>query len=86
MDGDKISDSNQEDKIHRLIQDTFSPTDEDSQDDSHDIDPILEKSHQPLYEGSTTNLLFTIFLLVNLKVLNGLSKTWLTQILRYLIC
>jgi hypothetical protein len=72
MDGDTVSDSNQEYEIHRLIQDTFSPMDEDNQDDSHDVDPRLEKSRQPLYEGSTTNLLSAIFLLVNLKVLNGL--------------
>jgi hypothetical protein len=68
-----------------LIQDIFSPMDEDNQDDSHDVNPLLEKSRQPLYEGSTTNLLFAILLLVNLKVLNGLSSTCLTQILRYLI-
>jgi hypothetical protein len=67
MDGDNISDSNQEDEIHRLIQDTFSPMDEDNQDDSHDVDPLLEKSRQPLYEGSTTNLLSAILLLVNLR-------------------
>jgi hypothetical protein len=86
MDGDNVSDSNQEDEIHRLIQDTFAPMDEDNQDDSHDVDPLLEKSRQPLYEGSTTNILSAILLLVNLKVLNGLSNTCLTQILRYLIC
>jgi hypothetical protein len=86
MDGDNVSNSNQEDYIHRLIQDTFAPMDEDNQDDSHYVDPLLEKSCQPLYEGSTTNLLSTIFLLVNLKVLNGLSNTCLTKILRYLIC
>ena len=86
MDGDNISDSNQEDEIHRLIQDTFSPMDEDNQDVGHDVDPLLKKSRQPLYEGSTTNLLSSILLLVNLKVLNGLSNTCLTQILRYLIC
>ena len=57
MYGDNVSDSNQEDEIHRLIQDTFAPMDEDNQDDSHDVDPLLEKSRQPLYEGSTTNLL-----------------------------
>jgi hypothetical protein len=79
-------DSNQEDEIHRLIQDTFAPMDEDNQDDSHDVDPLLEKSRQPLYEGSTINILSAILLLVNLKVLNGLSNTCLTQILRYLIC
>jgi hypothetical protein len=84
MDGDNISDSNQEDEVHRLIQDTFAPMDEDNQDDSHDVDPLLEKSRQPLYEGSTTNLLSAILSLVNLKVLNGLSNTCL--ILRYLIC
>jgi hypothetical protein len=60
--------------------------DEDNEDDSHDIDLLLEKSRQPLYEGSTTNILSAILLLVNLKVLNGLSNTCLTQILRYLIC
>jgi hypothetical protein len=86
MDGDNVIDSNQEDEIHRLIQDTFSPMDEDNQDHSHDVDPLLEKSRQPLYENSTTNLLSAILLLVNLKVLNGLSNTCLTQILRYLIC
>jgi hypothetical protein len=86
MDGDNVSDSNQEDEIHRLIQDTFAPMDEYNQDDSHDVDPLLEKSRQPLYEGSTTNILSSILLLVNLKVLNGLSNTCLTQILRYLIC
>ena len=50
-----------------LIQDIFSPMDEDNQDDSHDVDPLLEKSRQPLYEGSTTNLLSAILLWVNLK-------------------
>jgi hypothetical protein len=86
MNGDNVSDSNQGDEIHRLIQDTFAPMDEDNQDDSHDVDPLLEKSCQPLYEGSTKNILSTILLLVNLKVLNGLSNTCLTQILSYLIC
>jgi hypothetical protein len=52
--------------------------DEDNQDDIHDVDPLLEKSRQPLYEGSTINLLSAILLLVNLKVLNGLSNTCLT--------
>ena len=65
-DGDNVSDTNKEDEIHRLIQDTFSPIDKDIQDDSHDVDPLLEKSCQPL--------------------LNGLSNTCLTQILRCVIC
>ena len=78
MDGDNVSDSNKEDEIHRLIQDTFAPMDEDNQDDSHDVDPLLEKSHQPLYEVSTIFFLSAILLLVNLKFLNGLSNTCLT--------
>jgi hypothetical protein len=86
MDGYNVSDSNQEDTIHILIQDTFAPMDEDNQDDSHDVDPLLEKLRQPLYEGSTKNILSAILFLVNLKVLNGLSDTCLAQILRYLIC
>ena len=86
MDRDNIIDTNQEDEIHRLIQDTFAPMDEDNQGDSHDVDPLLLKSHQPLYEGSTTNLLSAILLLVNLKVLNGLSNTCLTHILMYVMC
>ena len=45
MDGDNVIDTNQEDEIHRLIQDTFSPMDEDNQDDSHDVDPLLDKFH-----------------------------------------
>ena len=86
MDEDNISDTNKEDEIHRLIQDTFAPMDEDNQDDSHDVDPLLQKSQQPLYEGSTKNLLSAILLLVNLKVLNGLSNTCIQQILRYVMC
>jgi hypothetical protein len=86
MDGDNVSDSNQEDGIHRLIQDTFAPMDEDNQDDSHDVDPLLNKSRQPFSDFSTTNILSVILLLLNLKVLNGLSNTCLTEILRYLMC
>jgi hypothetical protein len=67
-DGDNVSDTNQEDEIHRLIQDAFAPMDEDNQDDSHDVDPLLKKSPQPISEGSKTNLLFAILFLVNLKV------------------
>ena len=52
MDGDNISDTNQEDEIHIFIQERISPMDEDNQDDSHDVDPLLEKACQPLYEGS----------------------------------
>ena len=45
----------------------------------HDFDDvynlaILEKADKPLYEGSNTNLLFAILLIMNLKVMNGLSN------------
>jgi hypothetical protein len=73
-----------DDGTNRLIQDIFSPIDEENFDDIHDV-PLLEKEEQPLYEGSRTNILSAIMLLVNLKVLNGLSNTCLTQILRYVI-
>jgi len=90
MDGYNVTDTNQEDEIHRLIHDTFSSMDEDdNHDDSDhdiDVDPLIKKSQQPLYEGSTSNLLSAILLLVNFKVLNGLSNTSFTQMLRYVIC
>ena len=54
----------------------------DDFDDVHDI-PLLEKSYEPLYEGSKTNLLFAILLIMNLKVMNGLSNISITRMLRY---
>ena len=56
---------------------------DDEFDDVHDI-PLLDKSYEPLYEGSKTNLLSTILLIMNLKVMNGLSNIALPRILRYL--
>ena len=47
--------------------------------------PVLEGTSQPLYEGSETSLLSAVLLLVNLKVVNGLSNTCVTQLLRYVI-
>ena len=73
-----------DDGTNRLIQDIFSPIDEEKFDDIHDV-PFLEESKQPLYEGSRINIISIIMLLVNLKVLNGLSNTCLTYILRYII-
>ena len=66
MDKDDVIDTNDEDEINRLIQDTFSPLDEDNLHDIHDV-PLLEKSQEPLYVGSTKNILSTILLLENLK-------------------
>ena len=73
-----------DDGTNRLIHDIFSPIDEENDYDIYDV-LLLEKEKQPLYEGSRTNVLSTIMLLVNLKVLSGFSNTCLTQILRYVI-
>ena len=43
----------------------------DDFDDVHDL-PLLEKACEPLYEGSNTNTLSAILLIMNLKVMNGL--------------
>ena len=64
--------------------------DQDYDDDDDDVDteldvPILEKAHKPLYEGSKRTLLATVLLLVNLKVMNGLSNVAMTRMLRYAI-
>ena len=53
-------------------------------DDVHDL-PLLEKAYEPLYEGSNTNIISDILLIMNLKVMNGLSNTSVTWILRYVI-
>ena len=66
--------------------------DDDSGDDHENVDfndvhdlPLLEKAYEPLYEGSNTNLLSSIVLIVNLKVMNGLSNRLVTHVLRYLV-
>ena len=56
----------------------------DDFDDVHDL-PLLEKAYEPLYEGSNTNTLSAILLIMNLKVMNALSNTTVTWILRYVI-
>ena len=53
-------------------------------DDGLDI-PLLEKAHKPLYKGFQTTLILSIVLLVNLKVMNGLSNVAISRILRYVI-
>ena len=82
MDKDDIIDTNDKYEINRFIQDIFAPLDEDNLHDIHNV-PLLKKAQEPLYEGSTKNIIFAILLLVNLKVLNGLSNTCFTQLLRY---
>ena len=80
-----------EDNItNTLIHDTFNlrmdddDHENDDFDDVHDL-PLLEKEYKPLYEGSNTNLLSFILLIMNLKVMNGLSNRSITWMLRYVI-
>ena len=80
----------EDDGTNTLIHDTFNVRMDDDDDDHenddfddvHDL-PLLEKVYEPLYEGSNTNLIFAILLIMNLKVMNGLSNISVTQILRY---
>ena len=77
----------EDDGINTLIHDTFSPSvsnHDDDDDDSLDV-PLLEKAYEPLYKDSQTTLLSAIFLLVNLKVMNGLSNITMSRMLRYVI-
>jgi hypothetical protein len=85
---DDANNTVEEDGTNILIQETFNNVGMDDDDDQLDgvFDiPVLEKATQPLYEGSKTSLLSAILLLVNLKVMNGLSNTCVTQLLRYVI-
>ena len=45
----------------------------DDDEENHDI-PIIEKENEPLYQGSQTTLLSNVLLLVNFKVMNGISN------------
>ena len=76
-----------------FIHDTFNVRMDDGDDDHHENDdfddvhdlPLLEKAYKPLYEGSNANLIFVILLIMNLKVMNGLSNTSVTRMLRNVI-
>ena len=75
----------EDDGINTLIHDTFSPSvSNDDDDDSLDV-PLLEKAYEPLYKDSQTTLLFVVLLLLNLKVMNGLSNITMSHMLRYVI-
>ena len=87
----------EDDGTNTLIHDSFNvrmddDDDDDDDDDSendddfddvHDI-PLLDKAHEPLYEGSKTNLLSAILLIMNLKVMNGLSNISITWMVGYI--
>ena len=78
--------------VNTLIHDSFNVRmDDDDDNDNENIDdfddvhdiPLLYKGNEPLYEGSKTNLLSFVLLLLNLKVMNGLSNISITWMLRY---
>ena len=83
----------EDDGTNTLIHDTFNVQMDDEYDRDHENDdfdgvhdlPLLEKEYKPLYEGSNTNLLSCILLIMKLKVTNGISNTSVTQMLRYVI-
>ena len=89
---DHTEDIVEDDSTNTLIHDRFNVRMRDDHDDHenddfdgvHDL-PLLEKAYEPLYEGSNTNILFDILLIMNLKFMNGISNTSVTQMLRYLI-
>ena len=58
--------------------------DDDDDDDNENDIPLLDKAYEPLYEGSKTNILSVVLLIMNLKVMNGISNISITQMLRYI--
>ena len=79
----------EDDGTNTLIHDSFNVRMDDDDDeniddfdDVHDL-PLLEKACGPLYEGSNKNILSAILLIMNLKVMNGISKISITWMLRY---
>jgi hypothetical protein len=76
----------EDDGTNQMIQDLFLQPNEDGENVGIYDEPLLEKANKQLYEGSRANLLSATLLLVNLKVVNNLSNTCMTQILRYVIC
>ena len=61
----------EDNRIDRLIQETFAQMDDDNFHDIHDL-PLLNKEKLPVYEASRENIISTTLLLMNLKVLDGL--------------
>ena len=91
---DHIDNVVEDDGTNQLIHDSFNVRmDNNNGDDNESIDefndvhdiPLLEKAYENLYEGSKTNVLSPILLIMNLKVMNGLSNTSFTWMLRYVI-
>ena len=90
MEEDHDDEDHDDQNDHNDQDDHDDQDDDDDDDDYDDVDieldvPILEKAHKSIYEGSKTTLLATVLLLVNLKVMNGLSNVAMTRMLRYAI-
>ena len=73
----------EDDGTNKLIHDSFNVRMDDDDENIDDFDdvhehPLLYKAYEPLYEGCKTNLLSTILLIMNLKVMNGLSNISIT--------
>ena len=82
----------EDDDTNTLIHDKFNVRmDDDDDNDDHENDdfddvhdlPLLEKAYKPLYEGSNTNILFAILLIMNIKAMNGISNISVRLMLRY---
>ena len=74
-----LEDMIEEDSIGTTDQDEGTSTFDN--DDEYVLDiPILEKAHKPLYEGSQITIIFSIVLLVNLKVMNILSNVTISYL------
>ena len=89
---DHIDNVVEDDGTNTLIHDSFNVRmDDDDDDDNENIDdfddvhniPLLCKAYEPLCEGSKTNLLSDILLIMSLKVMNGISNISITHMLRY---
>ena len=89
---DYIDNIVEDDGANTLIHYTFNVRMDDD-DDDHENDefddvhnlPLLEKEYEPLYEDSNTNILSAILLIMNLKVMNEISNTLVTRMLRHAI-
>ena len=96
FNGEQVNDHTdnvvEDDGTNTFIHDSFNVRMDDDDDDDNENDddfddvhniPLLDKAYEPLYEGSKTKLLSYVLLIMNLKVLNGLSNIAITQMLRY---
>ena len=80
----------EDDGTNTLIHDSFNVRmdDDDDNENSDEFDnendiPLLNKAYEPLYKGSKTNIPSVVLLIMNLKVMNGLSNISITWMLRY---